>query len=311
MPEKIGVIDIGTNSVKVCVARLSGGMVQYEAEYAIITRLGKGFHEGILLDESIERTVSAVMELAEFARKRGSPRVIAVGTEALRNAENRDEFAARIRGTVDEFAVITGDFEAMLSVAGAIGSRTGLFTCMEIGGGSVQFSSVLDGKVLATKSRKIGVVSLYEKFVTCDPPTSEEISAMAAFIESELKSLTIDPIPRLLLIGGTARTIARIVYPVSDSLDGVCITIEVLKEFIERLNSMTNEQRISQMNIEPGRADVMVAGAQLVLCACIVLTKPEFEVAARALRHGLARLLLTFPAGTSSALQQQSTYKTY
>lgn len=310
MLERVGVIDIGTNSVKVCVARMSAGVVQYEAEYAIITRLGKGFHNGVLLDESIERTVGAVKQVSDFARKRGSERIIAVGTEALRNAQNRDAFAARICGMVDDFAVITGEVEARLSVAGAIGNRTGAYTCMEIGGGSVQFSTVVDGKIQGTVSRKIGVVSLYEKFIAHDPPQECEIDAMSKYIDAEFKILNLDAAPRLLLIGGTARTIARIVYPVSQSIDGVCITVEVLQEFIDRLNSMTTQQRISQMNIEPGRADVIVAGAQLVRGACAVLGKNEFEVAAHALRHGLARLLLQFPSETTRMLAEQKTYFT-
>jgi len=80
--DKIGVIDLGSNTVLLLVVDVSGRAVIEEAR---ITRLGQGvFTRGQLHPEAIERTRSAVAALAERARQGGARHLVAVGTEALR-----------------------------------------------------------------------------------------------------------------------------------------------------------------------------------------------------------------------------------
>ncbi len=99
---KIGILDLGSNTVLLLVLDQSADVVSDEAR---ITRLGQGvFASGRLLPVARSRTSAAIEELSALARRHGVERLIAVGTEALRRAGDGAEFLGdlRTRGLVDE-----------------------------------------------------------------------------------------------------------------------------------------------------------------------------------------------------------------
>ena len=115
-PRRIGVFDLGSNTILLLVMGADGRVVR---DVARITRLGQGvFERGELAPEAIARTQAAIAEFAAQARADGVERLVAVGTEALRRARDGAEFLAGLvrAGTVDGARLLSGDEEAELTL---------------------------------------------------------------------------------------------------------------------------------------------------------------------------------------------------
>jgi exopolyphosphatase/guanosine-5'-triphosphate,3'-diphosphate pyrophosphatase len=120
VPQTLAAIDIGSNSIKLTVARRQGDGIEELYRDSETVRLGEGIEATGRLDDS--RMDAARATLARFAGKAnelGAERTMAVATEALRVAANGREFLERVvRETGIEAAVIDGDREAALTFAG-------------------------------------------------------------------------------------------------------------------------------------------------------------------------------------------------
>ena len=111
-------IDVGTNTVKLTIADLSHGRADALVDTSVATRLGEGMQANAqrLREIPIRRTIDALDELVAAARDRNVTAIAAVGTAALRLAENRDEFLRRVQDRCGlAIEVISGEEEARLS----------------------------------------------------------------------------------------------------------------------------------------------------------------------------------------------------
>ena len=108
------VIDVGTNSIKLLVADVSGRNVQPVHEESRQTRLGKGFYETHQLQpESIARTAEAVAEFERIAREQNSTSTRVIATSAARDAVNPRELTVAIeRASGLKTEIISGGREA-------------------------------------------------------------------------------------------------------------------------------------------------------------------------------------------------------
>ena len=92
------VIDVGTNSIKFCVAEGTADGYKVLFDTNNIARLGEGMKDtGSIASEALERNAQAVAEFVEEAKKRGADEIRVVGTMALRVAKNAAYFVARVR----------------------------------------------------------------------------------------------------------------------------------------------------------------------------------------------------------------------
>ena len=87
----LGAIDVGSNSIRLMVARVADHKVEVLATRRITTRMILGVVDGYLTGEAIERNAQAIASLAGEAREKGAEEVLAFGTSAMRDAENRGE----------------------------------------------------------------------------------------------------------------------------------------------------------------------------------------------------------------------------
>src|SRR5690242_8407946 len=113
-PARRAVIDVGTNSVKLLVADVSGREVQPLWEESKQTRLGRGFYETHRLQqEAIDATGKAVAQFSETARKFQANSVRVIATSAARDAVNGDELTSAIEKVSGlKMEIISGDQEA-------------------------------------------------------------------------------------------------------------------------------------------------------------------------------------------------------
>ena len=143
---RYAVIDVGTNSVKLHIGERTGdGPWRTVADRAVVTRLGEGLDDaGVLQATPMARTIDAICEMADQARRAGAFDIAAVGTAGLRIAANAAEFVAAARGRCGvRVEVISGEAESRLGylAARSLADRTGgSLVVFETGGGSSQFT---------------------------------------------------------------------------------------------------------------------------------------------------------------------------
>ncbi|GAA3394866.1 Ppx/GppA phosphatase family protein [Streptomyces roseoviridis] len=283
---RVAGIDCGTNSIRLLVADVdpkTGELVELDRRMTIV-RLGQGVDEtGRLAPEALERTFAACREYAEVIKElgvggpsdEGKGRIRFVATSASRDAENRADF---VNGVVEilgvEPEVITGDQEAELSFTGATKELRGddRYLVVDIGGGSTEFV-VGNRHVEAARSVDIGCVRLTERHVRSDPPTAAEVEAIVADVRAALdlaaETVPIGEADTLVGLAGSVTTVAAIALGLdaydSERIHRSRISFDQVAEVVGRLLVSTHDERAAIPVMHPGRVDVIIAGALVLL----------------------------------------------
>lgn len=299
---RVASIDIGTNSVLLLVAeRPAEGPVVALLERATITRLGEGVDRtGELAPGAIERTLSCLEGYAAEARGLGVDRVVAVGTSAMRDARGGQDFARRAAALLGEAPrVISGEEEARLTFRGALAGLDGdaLTAVFDIGGGSTELVlGRLDGgqaRIERAVSLDVGSVRLSERYLKADPPSPQDLAALVAFVDQQLAGQP--PLPagvRLVGVAGTVTTLAAVAHEISPydgaRVHGLTLGSDDIRAWASRLAAMPLAERRQLRGMEPKRADVIHAGAQLADRVVRWAGASAITVSDRGVRWGLA-----------------------
>ena len=269
---KIGIIDIGTNSVRLFVPEENN--IAESQKFLRITRLGENVNRNhYLLDEAMDRTVQGLRELQAVAAEKGANRLYAMATSAVRDSSNKDLFVKRVWDELGiEVQVLPGKEEADLGFTGTV---KGLahpkenYLIIDIGGGSTELIDAMNGTIRKSHSFDIGVVRLTEMFELSDPPEQSELSKMGEYIEELLKSYLEDCNGVLVGIGGTITTLSAIISKLDEydrkKVHGSVITKDEIEQIYQELIRMTNAQRKSVIGLDEKRADVIVSGIVILL----------------------------------------------
>lgn len=296
--KKIAFIDIGTNTTRIIVFDLSESPPAVVFEEDKVTRLGRGLAGKVLQEESMQRTLKVVEEYKVRADDAGVGRIIAVCTSAVRDAENRDGFVERLRALGVEPRVLSGEEEAGYVYRGVEmgrGGKGGVMVVVDVGGGSTEIIVGASGEHPRGISVNEGAVRLTERFIASDPPAAEELARMERHVEGEIRAALdrLRPPAGAALIGvaGTAVTLAMVSMATPDfvpekihAYNMSCTEVErIYRKFVES----TVERRRAMTGMEPGREDVIVAGACLFAVVMRALGAESMEVSTYDLRHGL------------------------
>lgn len=275
---KIATIDIGTNSMRLLLCDYDGTTIKNKQKHLIITRMGQNLStKGIISLEVIERNINALEIFYKKALDFGAEKIIAIATSAMRDAKNRNMFldAAKARTGI-EIKVISGEAEAELGITGVL-SEFNEFSedilVIDIGGGSTELVYGSLSGIKYSISINAGTVRMTEGFFTENPIKQNEIQNL----KNNLNSLFEDPISRLktlkigkvLVIGGTATSIAAIYHSISiydpQKVHNTVIDIDYLIDIFDKLKNMTIEQRYEVKGLQRERADVIPAGIYILL----------------------------------------------
>jgi exopolyphosphatase / guanosine-5'-triphosphate,3'-diphosphate pyrophosphatase len=332
----VAVVDIGTNSTRLLVAEVDGGVHELDRR-TIVTRLGEGVDRtGRLGRAPIERVFEALDSYRE-AIARADIRT-AVMTSAVRDAENGPEFAERVgrelgvsartltgeeeahltyRGATalrddaengPEFAervgrelgvsarTLTGEEEAHLTYRGATALRDDAepLLVIDIGGGSTELVVGTRGRVSFHASTQNGVVRHSERHLHHDPPTPQELAALAADI-----AVPVAPANTAVAVAGTATSCAAIDlglerYDVT-RVEGHVLSVVRLRQIRDRLAALPLSDREQVRGLHPDRAPVIVAGVVILLRVLEAFGLDRVEVSERDILWGVA-LASTSPA---------------
>jgi exopolyphosphatase/guanosine-5'-triphosphate,3'-diphosphate pyrophosphatase len=291
-------IDIGTNSVKFHVGEVrADGISQTIADRAVVTRLGEGFNEtGRLGEEPIERTVAAVADIAEEARRIGVEAIAAVGTAVLRLAPNGSTLVEAVAERAHvEVGIIDGEEEARLAYIAAkssLGLGSGSHTVFDTGGGSSQFTFGRNGRVDERFSVNVGAIRLTEQYGLSGEVTEDTLASAREAIAAALAVLEGRPVPDALVgMGGAVTNLAAVKLGLAtydpDAVHGSILDRAEVDRQIERYRARSAEQRRQIVGLQPGRAEVILGGACIVSTILAKLGRESFIVSDRGLRHGL------------------------
>lgn len=304
---RVAAIDVGTNSARLLVAEGSGDGFRSIDRRMTITRLGQGVDTRRILDpEALERTFAVIADYAATCGELGVQRLRVTGTSAVRDARNREEFFEGVRRlTGTEAELLSGEEEAKATFLGTLSdlARVDPVLVVDIGGGSTELIFGTDEPERLI-SLDIGCVRLFEKHLHSDPPTAEEIAALRADADAELaRAKDVLDVPRdarLIGVAGTVTQLAtlKIGLPLYDPdvTHHVVLSHGDVRALSRRLRSLTYSQRKRIKGLEAGRADVIVAGAEILLGVLETFDLPEVLVSEKDILDGLVIQLLELDA---------------
>ena len=207
--ERVAVIDLGSNTfhLLICEVGENGHWTEIHKEREYV-KLASGGIRTIDADAE-QRAIDAMLRFASLIKAHQVREVKAMGTAALREAENGLELTEKLfRITGIRVEIIDGHQEAryiLKGVKAAIPELDEHALIMDIGGGSVEFILFKEKEALFTGSYKIGVAVLYDQFHKKDPISEEEINTVEAYLDAQLPHMleSLRKIEHYYLIGAS------------------------------------------------------------------------------------------------------------
>ncbi|MBQ9915159.1 MAG: phosphatase, partial [Clostridia bacterium] len=186
---KYAVIDLGTNTIRLCIYQNTGQERKLLLNQRVLALLGSKTENGALTDEGVRAAADALTLLKAVAKEHGIENVYVFATAALRNISNTEAVAKILTEetglTID---ILSGEEEAELTFLGATETchvEDGLIA--DIGGGSTELILVKDGKVVRSESFDIGSLTGFVRFVHNRPAEREHIDALRAYVRSIIR----------------------------------------------------------------------------------------------------------------------------
>jgi exopolyphosphatase/guanosine-5'-triphosphate,3'-diphosphate pyrophosphatase len=295
----IGIIDIGSNTVRLSVYQLTGN-----GAYRVIdqgrwpARLSQRIDdEGCLPQAVIEELAEVLMHYLRICQKHQVQSIRAVATAAIRQAVNRDELILRLYTlTGISIEILSGEDEARIGSLAMLNSLSpsDCFV-VDIGGGSTEISLIKDRRVISAVSFPIGCVNISTSYALGDGPVA---SARLSDIQDEVirllhaeKWIASSPGLPLIGLGGTVRALAKLHqreanYPFP-LLHGYEISTDDLSMKLDSLASLTVSQRRKLPGLSKDRGDVIVPGLALLLGVIHSVQASHLLVCGVGLRDGL------------------------
>lgn len=290
----IAAIDIGSNSLKLAVVKAAAdnslSVVWQERERL---RLGQEtLKNHRLSSNAIELSAAAIERFRLVAANHEADTILAVATASVREADNSDEFINQINArTGIAVTVLSAVEEArLIGIAAAEDCRVGDGTLLniDIGGGSTELSLMANGEPRKLFSMPVGAVGLTEKFIHTNPPYKNELDNLRAAVNDAL----VVPIcelqsERWQMTSGTSGTVFNLAALLNFRNKKPQIELKNLAALNKMLARISLEERARLPVISPQRAEVIVAGGQILESTMRALEIEILTPCAYALREGV------------------------
>ncbi len=296
---RVAAVDLGTNSTRLLVADVVDSQVDEVVRRLQITRLGEGVDQRRrLLPLPIARVRNCLTDFRRELESLGAEQTLAIGTSAIRDAENGEAFLGEIEWSYG-FAtrLLSGHDEALLTFRGVTAGRAlePDTLIVDVGGGSTEL--VLGGPegVSFHTSLDLGCVRLTERF-------GDDLEACAAHVRSELRG--VEP-GSAIGVAGTVTALAALdlglVEYDPERVHGHVLTRKAVEQQLERLAALPVEERRRVPGLDPERAPVIVAGAVIVREVLKRYDLEALEASERDILQGAALAAAELPADDEAA----------
>jgi exopolyphosphatase / guanosine-5'-triphosphate,3'-diphosphate pyrophosphatase len=298
---RVAAVDLGTNSTRLLVADIEDGRLEEVDRRLTITRLGEGVDERRrLLPVPIARVRNTLADYRRELEGHGATRTLAIGTSAIRDAENGEAFLGEIEWSYGfSTRMLDGIEEASMMLRGVAAGRAAPLDetlLVDIGGGSTELVLSQNGGTPEAVSLDVGCVRVTERFLPSDPPTPDELAAAASYVRS---ILPVRPASAAIGVAGTVTTLATLDLGLAEHdperTHGHRIPRATVERELARLAAMTLEERVQVPGMEPGRAPVIVGGLVVLREILDAYGLDEIEVSERDILHGAALAAADLP----------------
>ena len=282
---RVGVIDVGSNTVRLLAAEVDGRSVTALREERAHMGLGEEIlRHGRIRDAKLDELTKVVRDYSRAAAKLRVETLETVVTAPGRQGDAPDRLVRSLaRATGGGVRIVSPEEEGRLAYAGAVSRADvseGIIAVCDVGGGSTE---IVVGMPLFgpawVRSVNVGSLRLTLALLQGDPPPPGRIGAAREAIREAFAAIE-PPRPELALAtGGSARAIARVV--------GGPYGEPELERLVQSLASRTAEQSAKELGLAPHRARTLLAGA-LVLQAVAQLLDTTFTPARGGIREGVA-----------------------
>ena len=300
--KRFAAIDVGANTILLLVAELKeDGSFRVITDRAEITRLGEGVDKtGAISQPGEERSFTTLKAYLRACKDLGVDEIVAVGTSALRDAQNGLAFIQRLKRELGlDLRVLSGADEARysyLAVDRGLRLKAENVLIVDVGGGSTEFIWTKAGALHRSASLNLGSVRLTERVFHSDPPLAEERARMAEAIDPEIRGLLNQwdrtaPFDVMVGIAGTFTTLAAVMKGLKNyshsEVHGSLLALAEIERQVRLYESKTIAGRKQIAGLEPKRADVILAGALLIERIMKLCGMDEVIVSDQGIRYGL------------------------
>lgn len=296
--QRVAIIDMGSNSFRLIVVEYVPNLsFKVIDEVRESVRLMEGMTvDDVMTMEAMERAARVMRIYAAFCEASGITEIIAVGTSAIRDAQNRAYFLKRISSESNiPVRVLSGEAEAYYAYLAAVNSTTlkdGYV--LDLGGGSLEIIRVKNRALTHSISLPLGAVRVTERFLKGDPPSSKEIKKLQAHLQAQFTAIDwfeCEAGMKLVGEGGTLRLIGRLIqkqqnYPL-DTLHGYSMPLTGIDRIIDQLAEMSVSERKTLAGMKSDRADISLAGAMVIAEAMRAAGASALTISGQGLREGL------------------------
>src|SRR6184192_2324492 len=311
-------IDIGSNSVRLKIARLVGHRLREIVEDREVTRLGESvFRSGFLSPEAMENTIKVLRRFHRTVQREGSDVVRVVATSALRDARNSRAFLEWVRSATGwKVEIISGLEEARLIHLGLVSSlrvNVSPILMIDLGGGSCELTISSKNHIRDTISLPLGAVRLTNEFLQHDPPRKSELRRLRGFVEREIGRISgriVRARPKAVIAtSGTAAALAAVCHGLYKTKGPRASTVSraQMRRIAKMLARLPIEKRRQLSGVGPRRAEIIVAGAVVYAELLERCQLRGFRYSPLGLRDGLlAQMAAEYDRSTKSGKQIES-----
>ncbi|HTM10767.1 MAG TPA: Ppx/GppA phosphatase family protein [Verrucomicrobiae bacterium] len=299
MAEYFAVADVGSNALRFQLAA-----IEQPGSYRIIEqdrrpiRLGREvFRTGKLSRSAVEAALETLSDFKAVADRYDVKSFRAVATAALREATDASSIVAGAKTLGVALEVISAEEEARLISLGVMSGLRfdlplGLF--FDIGGGSVEAAIANRSNTFCLFSLPLGAVRLTERFLRGDPPANKEIKELRRFAKRQIAPMAervgLEKFTMAFGTGGSITTLADTDAQLSGESRAGSLTVlrrTRLERLLALLERCSLSERVQTIVGDPKRADIIVAGAAVLLALMKQVGLDYIFVSNRGLRDGL------------------------
>lgn len=263
--EKYGAVDIGSNAIRLLIATVveqegKDTLFKKTSLVRVPIRLGADvFLDGKISESNANRMIDAMKAFRLLMKTHGIKRFRACATSAMREASNGREIAELIESESGlTINIIDGNDEAAIIASTDLKNLIQddkVFLYVDVGGGSTEFTVFANGHIVASRSFKLGTVRLIN-----DRVEESMWNEVEAWIKKETKDYQ-----KVSLIGSGGNI--NSIYKSSGKKIGSPLSYFYLLSYYELIKSLSYEERITELDMNPDRADVVVPATRIYLSA--------------------------------------------
>ncbi len=297
--EKIGIIDLGSNSARLVIVNLfAEGYFMVVDELKESVRLGQDMErDGFLKPQRVAETIKTLKMFRRLCDASGVSRIIAVATAAVRRAKNQRSFLDEIQASCGiKIRVLTAEEEAVYVYRGVINTMDvpkGLI--LEIGGGSTKIVYYNRRNILNYVTMPFGAVTLTGLFADDGLKPEQQAKKIEEFFTEQLKQIEwineVDPDVQMIGVGGSFRNLFKInkivhKYPL-DSVHNYCMSAEDFESVYDMLKVLDLDKKKKIKGLSAERADILPAALAIVKSFVSYFKFEKFVMSGAGLREGI------------------------